>query len=131
MGTTKNSNNQIEPLDIESKRIFYAHYFSSGTNFNCSFGTKIEIITLLAFLTQELKKRFPSDYKNSYDAITKFIFKQPITEANGYNDYLIALSIITDDLMWGCNEIEKPEKYNSANEIRERIKEIINSWMPF
>lgn len=128
---TKNSTNVIQSTDIVAKRALYTQHFSSGTNFDNSFGMKIEILTLLAFLTQELNKRFPDNYTNAYDTLSKYIFNNGEFEPSGLTNYIIALSIICDDLMWGCNKIDKPDRYNSANEIRERIKEIINAWLPF
>lgn len=57
-------------LDIETLRYIYNAHFSSKTNTSQSFEYKIELLTLLAFLTQQLKKRMPDNFKNSYDVLT-------------------------------------------------------------
>lgn len=121
----------LNNVDLSTKRYLFANYFSSGTNSENSFGIKIEVLMLLCFLTQELCKRCPDDYKNTYDVLTKFVYNNTVMEPCGWTSYIEALSVVCDDLMFGCESIPKPTKYSSASEVKNRIKEIIAEWLPF
>lgn len=129
MDTTKPFN--LSELTIEDKRFIFTRCFSSGTNVEGDFGMKFELIALTCFLSQELQKRFPDQFKNTLDVFDHYIFTPQIDKSSGMGTYIIGLSILCDDLMFGCNEIEKPEEYKSALEVKNRIVQIINSWMPF
>lgn len=129
---TKQSSGTINLTDasIETKRFLYASYFSSKTNTSQSFSYKIELLTLLGYLTQQLKKRMPNEFKNANDVIYKYVMKgQQLNEADV--DYLDGVSIVCDDLIWGTEEIPAPEQYSSSVEIKDRIKELISWWLPF
>lgn len=132
MGMTKQSSGTInlENMSIDTKRFLYSSYFSSKTNTSQSFDHKIELLTLLAYLTQQLKKRFPDKFKNSYDVLNNYILPGAHLEIAD-EDYLSGLSIVCDDLIWGTNEILPPSQYSSSTEIKDRIKELISGWLPF
>lgn len=120
----------LNNINLDTKRFLYSSYFSSKTNTSQSFSNKIELLTLLAYLTQQLKKRVPETFKNSYDVLYKYILVgMSLEEAD--NDYLSGLSIVCDDLIWGTNDIEKPSNYSNSSEVKDRIKELISGWLPF
>lgn len=120
----------LNNINLDTKRFLYNSYFSSKTNTSQSFSNKIELLTLLAYLTQQLKKRVPETFKNSYDVLYKYILVgMSLEEAD--NEYLSGLSIVCDDLIWGTNDIEKPSNYSNSSEVKDRIKELISGWLPF
>lgn len=123
----------LNNMTLETKRGLYLQFFSSGSNSEQSFGIKIEVITLLCFLTQELNKRHPEEFKTAFDVLSKYVFKDQNAFASecGWVSYMEGLSIICDDLLFGVSELEKPENYSSASEVKNRIKEIIAEWLPF
>lgn len=118
-------------IDLNERRALFAQYFSSGTNLEDSFAIKLEVLTLLSFLTQELGKRYPDEFKNAYDVLSKYVYKDAVLDTSSWVAYIESLSIICDDLLFGCNPIPKPDKYTSAIEVKNRIKEIIAEWLPF
>lgn len=129
---TKPSNGTIDlnNINIDTKRFLYTSYFSSKTNTSQSFDNKIEILTLLGYLTQQLKKRFPTEFKNSNDTIFKYIFKGQNLEV-GDIDYLEGIGIVCDDLIYGVSDIPSPAQYSSSVQIKDRLKELISCWLPF
>ena len=129
---TKQSNGTIDLKDmsIDTKRFLYNSYFSSKTNTSASFNNKIELLTLLAYLTQQLKKRMPDTFKNAYDVLMKYVLVGSQLEVAD-EDYLSGLSVVCDDLIWGTNDIDAPTQYTNSAEIKDRIKELISGWLPF
>ncbi|MDO4465528.1 MAG: hypothetical protein Q4C49_00760 [Bacillota bacterium] len=116
------------PSYLEKKSI-YTRYFSSGNNTFQSFDNKMELLTLICFLTQKMSKKDPEKYPNA-KAVLDMIFKDSIDWAD--SDYVIGLSIVADDLLFGTvTEIKNPGEYKNAKEIVSRIKELIEQWMPF
>lgn len=130
MDTTKQSNGKNERMDIDKMRFVYATYFSSKTNTSQSFYDKMELLTLLSYLTQQLKKRMPNDFKNAYDVLFNYVLKGQSLEIADI-DYLTGLSVVCDDLIWGTNEINPPSQYSNSAELKDRIKELISGWLPF
>lgn len=134
MDTTKKSKAStidLSQITMNGKRDLYLQFFSSKTNTNQSFADKIELLTLLGFLTQELCKRKSDTFKNSYDVLTKYVYPSGQLGEFGDEEYIQGVSIVCDDLIWGVNPIPKPEKYNTSTELRDRIKELISQWLPF
>ena len=132
MDMTKQSNGTIDlnNINLDTKRFLYNSYFSSKTNTSQSFSYKIELLTLLGYLTQQLKKRMPSEFSNAHDVIFKYILKGQSLEVADI-DYLEGISIVCDDLIWGTSDISAPQQYSSSVEIKDRIKELITCWLPF
>ena len=128
---SKASTIDLSAITMNGKRDLYLQFFSSKTNTNQSFADKIELLTLLGFLTQELCKRKADTFKNSYDVLTKYIYPSGQLGEFGDEEYIQGVSIVCDDLIWGVNPIPKPEKYSTSTELRDRIKELISQWLPF
>lgn len=126
------SNDVSADLDLIQKRLFYSSRYSSGTNVNQSFNEKLELITALGYLTVELKKR--NKIKESSLEVLEKIYNREINTkdgAIGEDSYLTGLSIVTDDLIWGCNDVTKPADCNNAQEVVNKIKNLIAAWLPF
>lgn len=115
-------------ISYQDKKNMYTRYFSSGNNTTQSFNDKMELLTLICFLTQQMKKKDSEKYTCAKDVLD-MIFKDSLEWSD--SDYVIGLGIVADDLMFGTNEISKPANYNNAKEIVNRIKELVEQWMPF
>lgn len=122
---------------LENKRFIYAMWFSSKTNTLMSFKDKIELYTLICFLTQQMKKKDPVKYGNPIkvlNAIYKKNFEEvgeeiPVT---GENEYILGLGIVCEDLLYGTEDtIPIPSGFKNAQEIVNRIKQLIEQWLPF
>jgi len=116
-----------------------ASYFSTGSNNAASFAQKLEIIKLIAFLTQLMNKKDPEKYPNSLSVLSA-IFKVDLSDLNASSfqyaisaDHVRAFSYLCDDLMWGTtDELEKPEGFNNASEIKDKIiTYFTDEWTPF
>ena len=112
------------------------NYFSTLSNNAQSFKQKLDMIKLICFLTQVMKKKNPEKYP---DALTMLgvIFNVDLHKIDQTmtGDYSIirAFGLICDDLLWGTNDdIEKPEGYSNAKEIKDKIiNYFTEEWAPF
>lgn len=133
MAGTKTSNNPFKEMNYDLKKSIFLSYFSSGAMTTESFEDKIELYKLICFLTLQMKNKDPLKYKSSLDVLEK-IYNREIdktSDANGLDNYLIGLSIVCDDLLYGIYSIQKPENFKNGNEIVDKIKNLIEQWMPF
>ena len=120
----------LNNMSLDTKKFLYDSYFSSKTNTSQSFNHKIELLTLLGYLTQQLKKRVPDTFRNSYDVLKKYVLVGNILE-QADEDYISGLSIVCDDLLYGVQDIDPPTQYSNSAEIKNRLKELISGWLPF
>ena len=129
--TNRLNNIDLSAITYDTKVFLYDSYFSSKSNTEQSFANKIEVLTLLCFLTQVLTKAKSENFKNSLDVLKKYIFADEPIGLDSSVDYIEGLSIICDDFLYGVGPIEKPKAYKTTLEIRQRIKELIQNWLPF
>lgn len=129
--TNRSTSIDLLAITYETKEFLYANYFSSKSNTEQSFANKIELITLLCFLTQALTKARPDTFKKTMDVLQKYIFAGEPIGLESDVAYVEGLSIVCDDYLFGVGPIEKPEQYKTTLEIRARIKELIQNWLPF
>lgn len=128
---SKNGIIDLNNVSIGTKEYIFSTLFSTKTNTAHSFEHKIELITLICYLTQQLKKRFPEEFRTVNDTIFKFVYKGINIDNYGDQEYIVGITILCEDLLYGVSDINKPEKYNSAGEVKDRIKELFEEWMPF
>lgn len=113
--------------------------YETGSNTSCSYKRKLEIIYLICFLTQKMRRK---DSKKYPDCITVLgaIFNIDLnneedikSRCDNSGNYIKAYGLICDELLWGTNdELEKPEGITNANEIKDIIiKYFADEWTPF
>lgn len=123
--------NFYKELSNKDKEDIYVQLFSLGTNVDMDLDKKLELLRLICYLTQQMKKRFPDKYRKPIDVLQNIYNREFTSGGIGEDSYLIALSIICDDLMYGINEISKPSGFSNAKDICIKIKELADQWMPF
>ena len=121
----------MDELTPDSKSSFYSSFFSSGIYAGGNFEHKIELYTLVCFLSFQLQKRFPDKFKSTLDTFTNYIYKDLDTTNSGFYDHIVGMSIVCDDLLWGSTEIKAPVQFKSALEVKDRIIELMAEWQPF
>lgn len=124
---------------IDSIKFMQANYFSTGSNNAASFTQKLEMIKLIAFLTQIMNKKNPEKYSNSLDVMSA-IFNVNLSDVNEsklcYNispEHVRSFALLCDDLLWGTNEeLKAPEGFTNVKEIRDKIiTYFTDEWTPF
>ena len=69
-------------MTFNEKKSLFDRFFSSGSNTTAKFTHKIELLTILGCLTQQLKKKDPVKYKSAADVLETILqekVKQPNT----------------------------------------------------
>ena len=77
-----------------------------------------------------MKEKDREKFKSPLNVL-QHLYGRTFTDNNGEDSYLISLSIICDDLLFGVVDVEKPEGFTNVGEICARIKDLVNEWMPF
>jgi len=115
----------LEFLSYTDKLLAYNHVFTLG-QFSQNIEDKFTLISLMAFLTKKMRERDPD--------ITPLTILMKLTDQeaddSGFYQFLEALSIVVEDLSYGCI------KFNlygckTSQEIINKIKELLNTWLPF
>lgn len=102
----------------------YAYYFTLG-NLNTDIGSKFALISLICYLTYKVRKKNPK--------VTCLQVINKITEndkAKHDERFIQGLSIICEDFMRNTSEFLTFE-LKTQKEIISKIKEIMNTWLPF
>lgn len=135
MVSTKNSQNPSKFENFEQLQIAYSMNFGTHTNTASSFKQKMEIIHLLCFMTQILKKKDSKTFPNTLAILEKMFNTslQTTSISSGMTEGLRAYGILCDDLLWGTEDtIQKPEGFNNLQDIKNKIINYFNDeWMPF
>lgn len=117
---------KINELDYYDKFNCYNKVFSLG-NFNTDdLNDKLILISLLALTYQKMKEK---DVEITPLKILMKLTNQ-IKDNSGFYQFLESLSIIVEDMSYGCKKIDACG-FKSSQEIINKIKEILNTWLPF
>lgn len=102
----------------------YAYYFTLG-NLNTDIGSKFALISLICYLTFRVRKKNPK--ATCLQVINKITEKD---KAKHDEKFIQGLSIICEDFMRNTSEFLTFE-LKTQKEIISKIKEIMNTWLPF
>jgi hypothetical protein len=129
-------NNSQKPT-IQYKEFIYAQWFSSKTNTTMSFKDKMELYTLICYLTQQLRKKDPVKYGTPIKVLGAIFNRDFEAEHEPEKiscevEYIVGLGIVCADLLWGTEDaIATPPGFKNGNEIVNKIKQLIEQWLPF
>ena len=108
----------------EKKDIF--NIFSLGRLNSFILNDKIILISLIAFTHQKVNLKFPNT--TTLDLLLKIT--NSTKDNSAYYQFLENLSILVEDLSYGCTEFSNCGLHTSK-EITQKIKELLSSWTPF
>lgn len=117
--------NIISKLPYKDKNALFSSVYFLGTNNNKSFDEKIELITLISYLTFKLQQKDPNTYPNS-----KTVLKKILPEPMQFELLIDHYSCFCDELLKDVNEFKNPG-YESSKGLIERVKQLVEQWTPF
>ena len=116
---------QTEGLTYDQKRDLYIKTFSFGS-IGKNVNDKLILISLLSLTYMKMKVKKPDI---TVLDILKSITKHSPDNSSFYQ-LLEALSVVVEDYSYGCTDADACG-LNSSQEIIEKIKTILNQWVPF
>lgn len=122
--------NPFKDLSIQGKEDVFVQLFSMGTNTNASIDDKFELLYLICFLSSKMKERDPEKFKKPLNVL-QHLYGRTFSDQTGEDSYLVNLAILSNELLYGVNEIKKPAGFTNMGEICDRIKDLVSQWMPF
>jgi hypothetical protein len=121
-----NLSSQINQLEYEGKRDVYQRSFSLGYLASEEMNDRLILISLVALVYQKMKLKD----KN----ITPLAVLLKITGEKDnnsvYYQFLESLAVIADDFSYGIKKIDACG-FKTSPEIINKIKELLNTWIPF
>lgn len=117
--------NTISKLPYRDKNALFSSVYFLGTNNNKSFDEKIELITLISYLTFKLQQKDPNTYPNS-----KTVLKKILPEPMQFELLIDHYSCFCDELLKDVSEFKNPG-YESSKGLIERVKQLVEQWTPF
>lgn len=117
---------QIDNLSYIGKKDVYQKVFSLGNLNSDDMNDKLVLISLTALTYQKMLE------KDSTITPLKILMKITNQQADNshFYQFLEGLSILVEDFSYGVKKID-PCGMKSSQEIINKIKEILNTWMPF
>ena len=116
----------LNNLDYYDKHSVYQKVFSLGNLASDDMNEKLVLISLVALVTQKIREKDPTN--NPLKLLMQITGQ--IKDNSFFYQFLESLSIIVEDFMYGCKKFD-PCGLNSSQEIINRIKEILSTWVPF
>ena len=116
----------LNGMDCNDKRSVYQKVFSLGNFESIDMNDKLMLISLTALTYRKMKE------KDVEMTPLKLLMKITGEEKSNsaFYQFLEALAILVEDLSYGCTKID-PCGMKSSQEIINKIKEILNTWLPF
>lgn len=116
--------NSLEQLDYSAKAKIYNRLFSFG--YIVEMQNKFNLISLVALTTKKMKEKNPNI--TALDILKKITGQQ--TDDSGFYQFLETLAIVSEDMSYACTTFDACG-CTSSQEIINKIKEILNTWLPF
>lgn len=120
-------NEEFKKLSYEEKRGFYFFNFSTGTFSSGKLQNKLALISLICLVTKKLREK--EGNLTVQDVISK-ILQRPLIYDDAFDSFLLSLSILCEDLLYGVTEIDN-FGFTDSKQIINKIKELLNEWLPF
>lgn len=114
----------IMNLSYEDKASVYSTCFGFGTLTSPALNDKLILISLIALTANKLKDKDPN--LKTIDILRKIVGK----DEKYFQNFLEGLAIKVDDLSSAVSVFD-PCGLKSSNEIINKIKELLNTWLPF
>lgn len=114
-------------LSYEEKCKFYATHFSSGANSTTRIKDKLILIGLICFVTHKMREK---DGSVTVKSVIEKIINKPLMNMNGFEEYLLGLSVVCEDMLYGCKEFDT-FGLKTSQDIIDKIRALLNEWMPF
>ena len=105
------------------------NFFSTGRLLSGKLEDKLEILKAVCFLTFIINKQFKNNF-TALDVLEKVIYKKKFVETNGFDAFLITIGIISQDLLYGCEDVPNPG-YSNTEECCRKIQQLCLQWAPF
>ncbi len=118
---------ETKRLTFDEKRNLYINHFSLGTvGSTNSVNDKLILLSLLSLTYMKMREKNPK--------ITVIEILQSITKHTPDDSYyyqmLESLSLLVEDLSYNCKTADSCG-LSTSKEIVSKIKEILNTWIPF
>lgn len=117
---------QINALDIEDKHILFQGCFSIGRLASEDFNDTLVLISLVALVYERLHKKDPTI--THLKILTQISGKEK--DDSGFYQFLESLALVSRDLSYGTKKIDACG-LTTSQEIINKIKGLLNIWMPF
>ena len=115
----------LDSLEYADKLKVYSRIFSLGL-LNVSLTEKMVLISLVGLVTQKMREKDPTI--TPLNVLLKITGQVP--DNSSYYQFLEGLSVLVEDISYGCTQFD-PCGLKSSQEIINKIKEILNTWLPF
>lgn len=123
---TKKIITEIDKLDLEDKKEIYRSCFAVGYLATDNLNDRLILFSLLSLTYQKMKLQD----KN----ITPLSLLCKITgqkaDNSAFYQFLVSLSLLVEDLSYGIKNIDACG-LKTSQEIVKRIKDLLNTWIPF
>lgn len=115
----------LDNLEYTDKLKVYSRIFSLGL-LNVDLTEKMVLLSLVGLVTHKMRE------KDATVTPLKVLLKitGQVPDNSGFYQFLEGLSVLVEDLSYGCTKFD-PCGLTNSQDIINKIKEILNTWLPF
>ncbi|MGV8961930.1 MAG: hypothetical protein ACOH2V_00935 [Candidatus Saccharimonadaceae bacterium] len=117
---------QVNGLTYEDKNLLFQSVFSIGNLLTPEFSDKLVLVSLVSLVQQRMHEKDPS--MTHLKVLTKITGREK--DESSFYQFLESLAIIAKDFSYGTKKID-PCGLTTSQDIINKIKELLNTWMPF
>lgn len=120
-------NLEFNTFSLEEKIAFYTRNFSTGYFSSEKLSNKLALISLICLVTYKMREK---DKNITVKTVIEKIIQRQLNTSETFDSFLFGLSIICEDFMYGVKEIDN-FGFKDSKQVIQKIKELLNEWMPF
>ena len=94
---------EFQNLSYDEKISFYIRNFSTGAFSSGKLSNKLALISLICLVTKKLREK---DGNLTVKVVIEKILQRPLIVTESFDSFLIGLSIICEDFLFGVKEID-------------------------
>ena len=117
---------QLEKASYEDKKLAYQSLYSIGYILSESLNDRLVLISLVSLVCQKMKLKDPNT--TPLEVLMKISGQKK--DDSGFYQFLETLAIIVSDFSYGVKKIDTCG-CKTSQEIINKIKELLNLWLPF
>lgn len=118
---------EFNTFSLEEKIAFYTKNFSTGYFSSEKLSNKLALISLICLVTYKMREK---DKNITVKTVIEKIIQRQLSTSETFDSFLFGLSIICEDFMYGVKEIDN-FGFKDSKQVIQKIKELLNEWMPF
>jgi len=124
----KQTKSNISLLSYKDKVTIYNDFFDLGGITSMSLNNRMALVSLICLVTFKMRQKNTSE--TCHSVLKKIIKSEDMLRNTQFGNFIEGLSIVCENFMYSCTKFDT-FGLKSSEEIVNKIKELLDEWLPF